>query len=99
SDWRSTTIPRSPFPGHGSPFTLGPATKNCSRAPVARRGWRAAFGVRGHVRALERGDMSPRKESGDVSPHSKSRMRLDGPQGRGYNFAASVKISLSGWGV
>ena len=43
--------------------------------------------------------MSPRKESGDVSPHSKSCMRLDGPQGRGYNFAAPVKTSLSGWGV
>jgi hypothetical protein len=43
--------------------------------------------------------MSPHKESGDVSPHSKSCMRLDGPQGRGYNFAAPVKTSLSGCGV
>jgi len=28
--------------------------------------------LRGHVRASGRGDMSPRKKSGDASPHSKS---------------------------
>jgi hypothetical protein len=39
------------------------------------------------------------KESGDVSPHSKSCPRLNGPQSRDYNFGAPVKTSRSGWGV
>jgi hypothetical protein len=39
------------------------------------------------------------KESGDVSPHSKSYTRWDGLLGRDYNFAAPVKTSRSGWGV
>jgi hypothetical protein len=43
--------------------------------------------------------MSPGKESGHVSPYSKSCARWAGPQGRDYNFGAPVKTSLSGWGV
>ncbi|MDD5261828.1 MAG: hypothetical protein PHD76_08255 [Methylacidiphilales bacterium] len=46
-------------------------------APLDRVDWIVAdlgFGVRGHVRALETGDMSPVVESGVVPPHSKFAM-------------------------